>query len=1112
MRNKLTFKLGCLWLVILACTASFSAFGQTITGSITGTVTDPQGAVIPGAQVLATNESTGVKTTATTNDAGVYSIRFLQIGQYSITVRMTGYKSSTTQPFALEVDQTARRDVQLQIGESTQTVTVTNQLQPLLDTENSTVNTTFTSSSIDNLPLNGRNFSSLSMFVPGAVATQPTGMTGSNAIERSTGQNGQVSINGNRNQSNNYLLDGIEINETINNLIGYNPSPDAIGNLTVISSNADAEYGNVNGGDILAVLKSGTNQFHGSAFGYLENDNLDANTWSNNHNGVKRNPYTQRIFGGTIGGPILRDRLFFFADYMAARYNEGGQQQASVIPAAFRSGDFSALPYQLYHYVDGTGYVAYTNNQVPITNPVAKFLFAHPELYPLPNNTALANTYGGENNYIGSYRLFRRNDQGDIKIDYTLGKHDTIMGRYSQSNALDGQPSAPLLITFPTGNNYPFKGVAFNWIHTFSPNIVNEARAGFSRVRWVQGIPSDLTGAFGSKGNSIVGINSAQPYEGFSSLNFGSYGNATYYTSLGTSGGGTNFIDNTFDYSDDLTIQKGKHTMKAGVEILRYQQNNFYPGNDGAMGQFAYSNVYTSNPNIPGAVGFTVADFITDQAYFTGIGGITGRTGQRQYRDAFFAQDDYKFRPNLTLNLGLRYEYDQPIYEVNNKQANVNLQTGEVELAGQNGNSRALYNPTYTNFMPRVGFSYQPIDRLVIRGGYGITNYLEGTGANLRLTFNPPFQFSYEQQGTTPTSTSGGNSYMVENGFTSSATANYSSNTYRAWTKNLRPAFIQEFSLSAEYQIDNKTSIVMGYVGQTGQHLVDPRAGNQLSAPGATAPYASLVGQNGNVVITESEAMMNYNSGQFQVRHRQSEGLEYQVNYTYAKALTNNVGFYGVSGVNGASPYWQNAYDGHADYGPAGFDIRHNLTATAVYELPFGRGKKFGGNMNALLDEVVGGWKLTGTAVLYSGFPVNINGPNTANVNSKASRANHYRKLRIRNQSIDNWFGTDPSAVGCTQDNDNGVCAYGASGSNQFGDASVNSERAPGYRQIDLSAAKKFSITERQKFEFRAEFFNAFNFASYSNPDNGVNDSNFGQITDVRSPQRQIQFSAKYSF
>lgn len=1123
MFNGRAGRLRALATVAVCCSVSAAKLqAQTITGTINGVVTDQSGAVLPNATVTAKNVATGVQTTATANEAGQYSLRFLQIGQYVVTVTSGGFQTYVSPAFTLEVNQVAKIDAPLKVGAGTETVTVDSTIQPILDTENATIATTFTANTVQNLPLNGRNFSSVTQFIPGAVTTSPQGMVGVNAIERDTNQGGQVSINGNRNQTNNYLLDGVEINETINNVIGYNPSPDAIENLTVITSNAPAEYGNVNGGDVVTVLKSGTNHFHGSAFAFLENYNLDANTWANKHNsqGInQRQPFTQTIFGGTLGGPIKRDKLFFFIDYEAARYHKGGQQFASVIPAAFRAGDFSSLlapttsqpkGVQLYHYVTGVGRVNYVNNQVPVTNPVAQYLFAHPSLYPLPN---VAPTDGiAQNNYYGSYRNTVRNDQGDAKIDYRIGNRDSLFVRYSQGEASDATPQTPILITFPGTNDYPFKGVAINEVHTFSSAIVNEFRAGWSRVRWSQGVPQDLTGAFGLSGNSLVGINYTQPYAGFTYQDFGSgqgISNQTYLTGLGTTGGGSSLIDNTFTYGDNLTFQLQKHTIRAGVEILRYQQNNFYPGNDGVMGREQYSGAFT---------GSTVSDFDTNNVYGAGVAGNVGRAGQRQYRDAGFVQDDWKLSEKLTFNLGLRYEYDQPIYEVHDKQANVDLATAQYLYAGTPaaaiafGDGHALYKPVYTNLMPRIGFAYQAMPRFVVRGGYGITNYLEGTGANLRLTFNPPFQPSYTYQAVTSTATSPGTPLMSQTALPTNFAASSSSNTLRAWSQNLRPAFIQEFNLGTEYELDNKTSLMVAYLGQTGQHLIDARAGNQLTAPGTVAPYANLVGQTGAVVVTETESMMNYNAAQMTLRHRQSMGLEYQINYTFSKAMTNNPGFFGTSGVSGASAYWQNGYNGHADYGPSGFDTRHNLSATTVYQLPFGRGRQFGSNMNRALDEVAGGWKLTGSVIAYSGLPVTINAPDTTSVNNRASRANHYRKLVIQNRTLNNWYGTGPSVVSCPQGVDNGTCAYGVPNLEQFGTAGVGTERAPGFEQVDVTAGKQFAIVEGQNIEFRADFFNVGNIASYSNPDNNITDSNFGQITDVRSQQRQIQFSLHYNF
>ncbi|HTJ29619.1 MAG TPA: carboxypeptidase-like regulatory domain-containing protein, partial [Acidobacteriaceae bacterium] len=346
------------WSIVSAlvfCLAAVSASAQTVTGSVRGTITDPSGAIISGATVTATNTATGVNTTATTNGAGEYSIRFLQIGQYKLSVDANGFSKAVYGPFALEIDQDAKVDIKLKVGSNSVSVEVSDQFQPILDTENATLGETFTENTIHNVPLNGLDFSQLTVYTPGAVATGFNSYGSMNSTERGTNAGNEVSVNGNRQQSNNYLLDGQEINENINNTLGYNPSTEALDQVRVIGSNPNAEFGNVNGGTVIAAMKSGTNQWHGSVFGYLKNYNLDANSWSNDNNiiPIAKNPYTQTQFGGTFGGPIIKDKLFFFVDYLGFRYHIGGQTSFSVATAAMRTGDFSNLynlkvPIQLY--------------------------------------------------------------------------------------------------------------------------------------------------------------------------------------------------------------------------------------------------------------------------------------------------------------------------------------------------------------------------------------------------------------------------------------------------------------------------------------------------------------------------------------------------------------------------------------------------------------------------------------------------------------------------------------------------------------------------------------------------------------------------------------------
>jgi Carboxypeptidase regulatory-like domain len=1128
MKTKMfRYLVGCSLAASLCC--SF-ALGQTVTSSITGQVTDPSGAVVVGATVTAENIATSVKTSGQTNASGVYALRFLPIGTYSLTIESQGFNKQTVAAFALEIDQTAKINASLMVGTST-TVTVQEEMHPILDTTDSSLGNTLDANEIANIPLNGRNFSSLTLYQPGAIDTDPQGMTGNNAIERETYNNGTASINGNRAQANYYTLEGADLNEPQNNLIAYNPAPDAIAEVRVISANAPATYGNANGGAIITILKSGTNHIHGSAYGFLDSHNLDANTWGNDHDFpiVPLPDYTQTIFGGTIGGAIIKNKLFFFADYEGVRQHKGGIATASVLTQPMRNGDFSALLAQgsgsIQLYDTQNNFAPYANDAgLPILNPVATYLFAHPNLYPLPNATPTDGLL--QNNFEGSQTSFVKNNQEDAKIDWTPGSANKFSGFYAQSTARDGS-SAIIPVFFPSQNVYPTKVVGLSWDHTFSSTIVNDARFGFTRVRWDNSIPTDPSGNFGLTGNSKVGIPfiGTQLYPGFSGQ---SLGNGASY--IGTNANTQILRDNTFNYYDNLTWQKGRHLLSIGGQATRYQQNYLNASNFGFLGTFNYTGVFTSNTNAANGGGYGPADFVLDRVYNNQIGSTVGIVGNRQWRIAGYIQDDFKATSRLTLNLGLRYEFDQPWYEVHNRTANV-LPDGTVEYAGSVPAgavagaivcpTHACYNANYKQFMPRVGLAFQATPRFVIRGGYGATSFFEGDAFNQRLTSSPPFALGSSVNATAPVGTNPGSPFTVEQGFAQQFTTQTG---YSVWPQNQQPAYISEYSVTTEYAITQQLSLSAGYLGESGNHLADYRNGNQLTLAqaitnfnGGTAvgPYSSLVGAGGSLLITESEGVMNYNAGQLTLRQRTHHGWEYTVNYTYAKSLTNSSGNYGTPNINGSNGAFQDGYNSGADYGPSGMDIRHSMNFVGVYDLPYGRGRTYGGGANSFLDAVFGGWKVSASAFLYSGFPITINGPGQSNTNSYGqSRANRYRPLIIRNRSINNWFGTDPSAVGCTGADD-GTCAYGVAydgGLPTFGTAGINTERAPGYRQVDTSFFKEFHVWRENVVGFRADFFNVFNIASYGNPDNGVTDSNFGQISSVRSPPRQIQLSLHYSF
>jgi hypothetical protein len=690
-------------------------------------------------------------------------------------------------------------------------------------------------------------------------------------------------------------------------------------------------------------------------------------------------------------------------------------------------------------------------------------------------------------------------------------------------------------------NLYPTWLTGATWVHTFSPSLVNEGHAGFTRTDWNQGFPQDPTGAFGTGGNAKVGISFPnQRYNGFTNQGLG--GNLS---DVGTSAYNGGVIDNTYTYGDVLTWQHGQHVLSLGVDAKRYQNNYPTGNNDGYLGSLNYSGNFTSNGN--GSGGYGPADFVLDRVSSGGVTLSSVNVGQRQWRAAGFIQDSWKARPDLTVIYGIRYEYDEPWVEEHDRTGNINLVTGQIEYAGHLPagalpeaaicNTPACYQPNFRQWMPHIGLAYQFNDRIVLRGGYGAVSFFEGNSFNQRLTAIAPFLQAAGFSVSAPTTTSVPTPNTAEEGFTGSdTTVQYSSsnNGYTAYPQKIQPAYIQQWNLTAEYALTHTASLQVGYIGESGQHIEDYGNVNQLtvnnvqtSAPFYNSQYIGVngvdsalgVGGNGGLLITESRAMMNYNALQAVLRQRLSHGLEFTVNYTWGKAMTNSLGNYALN-VNGFSGAFQNYYDSAADDGPAGYDVHHDISATGVYAVPVGRGKEFFNGTNRVMDEVIGGWKLSTAVVGYTGFPEVITGGSSNSNSYGTNRVNQYRKLKIVGRNNTNWFGTDPSATDrCGQDmngnavND-GVCAFGVPSNNTFGTEHNGAVRGPGFFDTDLSAFKDFHTIKEQAIGFRFDAFNAFNIVSYGNPDTGITDTNFGNVSleTPRSTERHLQFSLHYNF
>ena len=1102
-----------------------TATAQTYTATLTGTVADPQGSAIRDAKVAVTNVGTKLEYTAKTSDSGVYTIPFLPIGSYVITVEASGFKKLTSNEVKLEVNQTARVNLELQVGAVSEVVNVQD-VAPILQTETVTVGNVISANTTVSLPLNGRSFQQLTLLIPGVITPNPTGMT---TPQPNTGS-GRPFVNGNREQGNAFLLDGISVDETLDNLIGYKPNIDAIQEFRVETSNSSAEFGNVTGATVNATLKSGTNDWRGNVFEFIRNDKLDANSWGNNRQKaltgveVKKTKLRQNIFGGTLGGPVMKNKLFFFMDYQGAVQRTGGPGSVRVASPAWRAGDLRtisafirdpALPRtQLCQATPatptpGVNYqqACFANSQIPTNrfSPFARALFADTSLYPLPDRIDPSNGTGIKDVVTAS--TFDGH-QFDVRIDNRWGDKDNFSGRYSFGNneVLGAKGALPIVLT---GKSFSRpQNIALNWTHTFSPTLINEARIGLNRAVFINA-GYDWAGI--GEANSKFGIPGGQARTGLSAVTLGN-GLAAVGNSLSDSYNATN----TFHYGDNLTWLRGRHALKMGGQLQRYQQNRFYAGNNGILGLFNYTSTFT---------GQVFSDFLLDQLSNKGKGGNPtdqnrGVWGHRQNRWGFFFQDDYKVRNNLTLNLGMRWEYTSPVVEVKDRQSNFDIATGRILIAGQNGNSRALYNAYYKGFEPRIGFAWTPHmfdGKFVVRAGYGITQYMEGTGSNLRLPLNPPFFTETD----VPYDLSSG-AGTITRGFTDLVGVGITGQL-RIWNPDLRPQFTQQWNLTLEYQLFRNTSVTAAYVGHWATHLVAPTDINQ-PLPGTGPASGWIAAQNRrplfsiypNVTqtsVTDSWAISKYHALQMSARQRFTRGLEFLVSYTFSKSMTDNLGYYGSGGVATQSAYSGNAYNRHDyNYGPAFFDVRQNLVVSNTYDLPFGKGRAMGKDWHPVVNALLGGWNVGNIVQLRGGFPITINLGTARSLQAPrgTERPNTIAPVTTSSSTPDCYI-PNPN---------NRFCPSGSTSSfslpdlGTFGSTGVGTVYAPGFFNWDTTIGKKFYLTEHKYFDFRAEFFNFTNHPSFAAPDRTwtATSTTFGQITGVVSPPRNLEFALKFHF
>jgi len=1137
----------CLLVTFVAVTGAFQcAWSQEVTAAIVGTVTDPSGAPIKGAKVTATDKERGTPYAGETNDSGAYNINRIPVGIYELRVTAAGFQTSVHQAFTLELNQTARVDVQMKVGKVSETVEVTG-AAPILKTESTSVDTVIDANTNDQLPLATRNYIELTLLAPGSVTPNPDSFNNGD----NTANGGRPYINGNREQANNFVLDGVDNNQVSDNLVGYTPAPDAIEEFNLITQNAPAEFGNYQGGIVNATIKSGTNAFHGDVWEYFRNDKLNANKWENGFNGpgqaLPKDKLRWNMFGGTIGGPIVKNKLFFFFDIQYQRFDHpSSTQKLGVFTAAERGGDFGDIcpegftanlcnnpANQLYDPLNGNA--AFANNKItePI-DPVAQKLFAS-SLYPAATLPGLQNnaTYTSVSQF--------NNHQYDIKGDYNISSKDRLSARYSHANQHNPSDNSFALL----GNGFadaPIDNIGVDWSHIFSPTLMNDARVGINHVKLHNGPSFSAAAATAGTDFGISGANDNRPGLLFLDFNPGS----GPLTNIGASWIEQKFQDAVIQASDAVVITHNRHVFHTGFEFWRDRINTFYTGNNGALGQIQFNGQFTSNDPTGASRtgGYGGADFYLGlgDEYQRGIPG--GEWGQRASIFGAYLQDDWHATERLTINLGLRYEAHTPWVEESNRQDNFDLLTGQVIAPNcsivnlgtapttcKNG-SAGLYNGTYggKDFQPRIGVAWTPGafgGKSVIRSAFSISSYLEGTGTNLRLPINPPFTPAETRNafGTPSFPTN----YRTEDGIVPVGAGSdpFAGALVRVWDPHVQPAITYQWNFTWQQRLSNTMTAQAGYVGQHGIHEMVPTPYLQQRLPGeagcpavpATNCPSIYFGQNpafqsdiSQISGTASTGSSNYHALQAVLQQRYSNGLQYQVAYTFSRCRTDNSGYYGNWGAQAApaNPYYQNLYDPKADWANCYFDSKNVLSAYATYEIPFGHGKRWGGGSNAVVNAVAGGWSVDPVVSVHSGFPVALYDFNFANGDSASTGSRGLRpdcgpgagRTFGRQKYFDptsgafsgyRWFDptpyTDPANV--------------------FGTCPAQGPVVgPGYADLDLGVQKNFPITENMRLQFRSEFLNAFNHVNLNTPNSSCCGGTMG-VTSSSSSPRVIQFALK---
>jgi hypothetical protein len=1087
---------------LLLCLPCAPASAQAVTGTILGTVTDSSGAVVPGATVTLTNTATGISRVLVSDSNGEYTAPSLRTGTYTVKAEISGFKTVTMSNVAVGVDQKVRIDVKLEPGALTEAVTIRAEA-PLVQTSSSELGTTVGAEAIEAIPLNGRNFVTLTRTVPGVLRGIP-GANIDGAGSLAWRASAAFSANGQRPRDNSYILDGVDNNETWLQTVVIFPNVDALDEFKMQTSTYSAEFGRSLGGIVNLQLKSGGNAFKGSSYDFERNSKFDANNFFNNRAGRAKPKLTQHQFGGTIGGPVIRDKTFFFFDYQGTRETQGQTYLSTVPSLKMRGGDFSEINRVIY---DPLTHLPFPGNVIPQDrwDPAAKNVLQ--QLIPEPNSPGATGSNGQHiQNYLINPNLQRQDNEFDLKIDHSLTNKNRFFGRYSfeKTHRLlpATLPHGDAGATFGAGDgNIKAQGFALNDTHTFTPQWLNEFRFGWSSVKFFMtsiDYGQNLATKMGIPGINLNDVTSAMSQVNFNqggARNLGANGNQPLITN-----------QNDFQVFDNVTHVVGRHTMKAGGSLTLRSREILNA--DTIVGQFNFDQSNTSScagivsgctpaPN----TGFDVASFLLgyaqrkNRALFD-----AGTYTEKRPEGAAYVQDDIRATSRLTLNAGLRWDLFVPWVEIKDRQSNFDVTTGKFVVASPDavidGIKVGRYLQTYSkrDFGPRLGFAYDLLGngRTIVRGGYGIFwNFTPG-GTSSSKAQNPPFLQSQTFTTTFGTDLTLSSGLPPPPGVDPNRAPQGS--TRSIFDVNFRDAYSHNFNVNVQQQFGANYMVEVAYAGSRARQMT------LKSDPNQAPPTLGVTNQNINrpffgidpLLSTlgqlQSKGFMDYNGLLVKFQRRFANGFSFLNSYTLGHAID-------LTSDNDGTVTLTNVYNPQYNRGPSDYDVKHTFSSTFAYELPWARARSYGG------------WEVSGAVYARSGLPFTVTQSQGVLSTGTGNRPDQVCSGALDNPTIDKWFDTScfvsPADTTAT-----------------YGNTKRNGMRGPGQFNIDSTLIKNTKIG-RAETELRVEAFNLLNHPQFSNPNGQIGNASVGKITSMLSnpacalcgtTERQVQLGFKVRF